>query len=353
MPALHFSDVGLLLMRRVFVITIVAAMVGLVSCKKDDVTIEPITEVSFHNPYYFPEPEYPLDEFPVTTGGFGLGRDLFYSTLLSVDNTISCGSCHAQTHQFADHNVAFSSGVGGLTGTRNAPAIFNAAWQPHFNWDGGVNHLDMFHLAPIINPVEMNETISGVLSKLNDSPLWRAKFKSVFGSSEITDYEVFKALSQFVLMIVSDGSHYDNVVKGTASFTSDQQAGYDIFLAKCATCHTEPLFTSYEFANNGLDQVPLDSGRYRITLNPSDIGKFKIPTLRNVLFTYPYMHDGRFFTIDDVFDHYDHGIQTSATLDPILSGGITLTTGERNHLKKFLETLSDYELMSNPLLSEP
>ncbi|NVK64964.1 MAG: cytochrome-c peroxidase [Flavobacteriales bacterium] len=353
MPASSKGGVGYFIMKAFLSILGISLVVTFSSCKKKEPTIEVAKEVSFYQPEYFPTPEYPVDQYPVTTAGFELGKDLFYSTLLSSDNTISCASCHAQTHQFADHNVALSVGVGGLTGTRNAPAIFNMAWQPYFMWDGGVNHLDMFHLAPITSPVEMNETIPGILEKLNNSQEWKAKFANAFGVSEVTDYELFKALSQFVLMITSDQSLYDDVQRGKAVFDADQQAGYDVFLAKCASCHTEPLFTNYAFINNGLDQAPADSGRFRITQNPVDFGKFKVPTLRNVLFTYPYMHDGRFFTIDQVLDHYDHGIVASPTLAPELSNGIPISDTERFQLKKFLETLNDYELLSSELIAEP
>lgn len=353
MPALSADGVGPFLMKKTISITVIAVLVALTSCKKKDPTVTTAKEISFYQPDYFPSPVYPVDQYPVTTAGFELGRDLFYTTIMSSDNTIACATCHAQTHQFADHNVAFSTGVNGLTGTRNAPTVFNMAWQPYFNWDGGVNHLDVFHLAPITSSVEMNETIPGILEKFNNSQEWKDKFSDAFGVSEITDYEVFKALSQFLLMVTSDQSLYDDVQRGKASFDSDQQAGYDVFLAKCASCHTEPLFTNYAFINNGLDQVPADSGRFRITQNPMDIGKFKVPTLRNVLFTYPYMHDGRFFTIDQVLDHYDHGIVTSSTLAPELSNGISISESERYQLKKFLETLNDYELMSSELIAEP
>jgi cytochrome c peroxidase len=327
-------------------------LMSLASCKKAS-TIGPAQEIAFYQPLHFPPPVYPVDEYPVTTEGFELGRDLFYTTLLSSDNTISCATCHAQTHQFADHNVPLSAGVDGLLGKRNAPAVFNMAWQPHFNWDGGVNHLDVFHLAPITSEVEMNETIPGILAKLNNSQEWKDKFKAAFDVDQVTDYEVFKALSQFLLMVTSDQSLYDDVQRGKAVFTPDQEAGYELFLANCASCHTEPLFTNYDFINNGLDQVPADSGRYRITQNTSDIGKFKIPTLRNVLFTYPYMHDGRFFTIDDVLDHYEHGIVASPTLAPELVNGIQFTEAERYQLKKFLETLNDYTLLDSRLIAEP
>jgi len=352
MPASSSGGVGFFTMKLFILFFSATMLIGVSSCKKEGI-VEPAKELGFYQPTHFPEPAYPVNEYPVTTERFELGRDLFYSTSLSSDNTVSCASCHAQTHQFADHNIAFSVGVDGQIGTRNAPAIFNMAWQPYFNWDGGVNHLDVFHLAPITSSVEMNETIPGILQKLNNSQAWKDKFSAAFGVSEITDYEVFKALSQFLLMVTSDQSLYDDVQRGKAVFNDDQQAGYELFLANCASCHTEPLFTNYDFINNGLDAIPADSGRYRITQNPTDIGKFKVPTLRNVLLTYPYMHDGRFFTIDAVLDHYDHGIVDSPTLSPELTNGIPLTETERFQLKKFLETLIDYTLMDSQLIAEP
>lgn len=327
----------------------------LVSCKKP--VIEPISnnsdELEFYHPAEFPATAYPLEQNPIDRKKFELGRELFYSTMLSLDNTVSCASCHAQTHMFADHNIALSAGVGGQLGNRNSPPIFNMAWQPHFMWDGGVNHLEIFSLAPITNPVEMSETMENVVQKLSNSDYWKSLFKTAYGSEEVTDQKIFRSLTQFMLMIVSDNSLYDNVKRGKASFTTEQQAGYDLFLQKCASCHTEPLFTDYSFRNNGLDLVSADEGRALITQNDSDKGKFKVPTLRNVLLTYPYMHDGRFFTIDQVLEHYSSGIQQHENLDAQLQNGIPLTTDEKKYIKRFLETLNDYSLMGNTLLSEP
>jgi len=334
------------------IIIILCLLQVLTACKKTLIT-PVLPPLSFYQPVDFPEPVYPLAQNPITREKFELGRLLFYSPVLSSDNTVSCATCHAQTHLFADHNIAVSSGVGGLTGTRNAPAVFNMAWQPHFMWDGGVNHLEMFSIAPITNPVEMNETMLNVINKLNASDYWKKQFKAAFGTSQITDQQLFRALTQYMLMIVSDGSHYDKVKRGQAAFTADQQAGYDLFLQKCASCHKEPLFTDYSFRNNGLDDISADDGRYSITQLESDKGKFKVPTLRNVLLTYPYMHDGRFFTIDQVLEHYSSGVKPNANLDPLLQNGIPLTAEERKYLKRFLETLNDYELMSKMELSEP
>lgn len=329
---------------------------GLVSCKKakiEELDVESPELIAFRHPAGFPSTVYPLGEKPINADQFRLGRELFYSTVLSSDHTVSCATCHAQTHAFADHNIALSVGVGGAMGTRNAPPVFNMAWQPHFMWDGGVNHLEMFSIAPITNPVEMNETMANVIQKLNASGYWKNRFKSVYGTSEVTDQQLFLALTQYMLMIISDRSHYDKVMRGEAVFTSEQQAGYDLFLQKCASCHTEPLFTDYSFRNNGLDLVSADDGRFLITQNISDKGKFKVPTLRNVLLTYPYMHDGRFFTIDQVLEHYNSGIQDHGNLDPLLQNGLSLSADDKKHLKRFLETLNDYELMGEKLLSEP
>lgn len=329
----------------------------MVSCKKSEII--PVSsqstgdDLAFYQPLEFPAPVYPLSQNPIDRAKFELGRELFYSVRLSLDNSVSCASCHAQTHSFADHNIALSAGVGGQMGTRNSPPIFNMAWQPHFMWDGGVNHLEIFSLAPITNPVEMGETMANIIQKLSQIDSWKAKFKTAYGTEEITDQRIFKSLTQFMLMIVSDDSHYDDVKRGKATFTNEQQAGYDLFLQKCASCHTEPLFTDYSFRNNGLDLFSVDEGRGLITQNESDKGKFKVPTLRNVLLTYPYMHDGRFFTIDQVLEHYNSGVQQHANLDTLLQNGIPLTTDEKKNIKRFLETLNDYSLMSNMMLSEP
>ena len=231
----------------VFIITGFLLLTG---CKKDPIEVieaNPEEIIAFRYPAGFPATVYPLGEKPINAANFKLGRELFYSTILSSDGMISCATCHAQTHSFADHNIAMSVGVGGAMGTRNAPPIFNMAWQPHFMWDGGVNHLELFSIAPITNPVEMNETMVNVIQKLNTSDYWKNRFKSVYGTNEVTDQQLFVSLTQYMLMIISDGAHYDKVMKGEAIFTTEQQAGYDLFLQKCVACHTEPLFTDFSF----------------------------------------------------------------------------------------------------------
>lgn len=336
-----------------FIILFVVVSI-LFSCKKKEVELQPFVDNwGFKKPTYFPDPLYQFANNEQTKLRFELGRDLFYDPILSLDNTISCASCHSQTHAFADHNGAFSSGVGGATGVRNSPSITNLAWYPSFMWDGGVNHIETFSVAPITNPLEMKETIPNVLAKLNASPKYKSKFKAAYNVDEITDQKMLQALSQYMAMVISADSKYDQYRKGEVSLTAQESAGLELFRSKCASCHTEPLFTDFSFRNNGIDETFTDLGRATITQNPDDNGKFKVPSLRNVELTYPYMHDGRFFTMAQVLDHYSTGIHQSATLDASLSAGVPLTADEKSKIIAFLRTLTDYNLMADPLLSEP
>lgn len=325
---------------------------ALFSCKKDDEII-PVDNFEFRKPSYFPEPHYTFENNALTRDRFNLGRDLFYDSILSLDNSISCASCHSQTHGFSDHNVAFSAGVNGTLGVRNSPGLANLAWYPSFMWDGGINNIETFSVAPITNPLEMHETIGQVIGKLNANAAYRNKFKVAYGVDSITDQKMLQALGQFMAMLISDDSKYDQYRKGTYTFTADENAGYVLFQAKCASCHTEPLFTDFTYRNNGIDATFTDLGRGLITQNPADNGKFKVPSLRNVQLTYPYMHDGRYFTLSQVLDHYASGIQNSSTLDPSLTAGIPLTADEKLKIIAFLRTLTDYTFMANPDLQEP
>ena len=324
----------------------------LFSCKKDD-EIVPINDFGFKKPSYFPEPHYTFENNTLTKLRFELGRDLFYDTILSLDNSISCASCHSQTHGFSDHNVALSAGVNGTLGVRNSPSLANLAWYPSFMWDGGVNSIETFSVAPITNPLEMHETIYQVIGKLNANTAYRSKFKLAYAVDSITDQKMLQALAQYMAMLISDDSKYDKYKKGTYTFTADENEGYTLFQSKCASCHTEPLFTDFSFRNNGLDASFTDIGRGLITQNTADNGKFKVPSLRNVQLTYPYMHDGRYFNLSQVLDHYANGVQSSSTLDPSLSAGIPLTADEKLKIIAFLKTLTDYTFMANPIFSEP
>lgn len=324
-------------------------LIILLSCKKE--IIENTFEFSYSST--FPTPVYDVNQHDFSYSKFNLGRTLFYDPILSVDSTISCGSCHEQVHAFAGHGGALSEGVFGQFGTRNSPSITNNAWIPKFMWDGGINHIEVMPIAPITNPVEMHETLENVLVKLKRSTKYQSLFKKAFGNESITDQQMLKALSSFMAMIVSDQSKYDKVMRGESSFSSAEQTGFNLFNQKCASCHTGALFTDFEYRNNGLDQTFSDIGRGLITQNPQDYGKFKTPSLRNIELTYPYMHDGRFYNLSQVIDHYSAGVQQSTTLDPSLQNGIPLTSTEKTALIAFLKTLTDYELLTNRWLSEP
>lgn len=313
----------------------------LAACNKDK---EEVFALSY--PDYFPTPVYSFENNELTKDKFELGRKLFYDGILSSDNSISCGTCHSQVHGFADHNVNFSSGVNNLKGSRNSPAITNMIWSPSFMWDGGVNHIEVFSVAPITNPVEMNETMENVINKLNASASYRSAFKKAYGTETITDQLMLRALTSYMAMLVSSNSRYDQFRQGKAIFTPQEVEGLQLFEQKCASCHTAPLFTNYTFQNNGLDSDFTDLGRGRITLDEADNGKFKVPSLRNVELTYPYMHDGRFWSLEQVLDHYDHGIKQSATLSNQLSSGIPMTTEEKQKIILFLKTLTDYKVIS-------
>lgn len=323
----------------------------LLSCKK--ARVETYKQWGFRSPDYFPAPAYNFENNKQTYAKFTLGKILFYDPLLSSDGQVSCASCHAQSHAFAGHNTPLSPGVNGLLGTRNSPGIFNLAWSPAFMWDGGINHIEVMPVAPLTNPVEMNETLANIVAKLQQSDKYKKLFKTAYNTEEITDQRVLKALAQYLAMIISDNSKYDQVKRGEATFTEAEQQGYLLFQQKCSQCHTEPLFTDHSYRNNGLDQTFADPGRFLITQQESDKGKFKVPSLRNVALTYPYMHDGRYFTLNDVLNHYSNGIQHSSTLDPSLENGIPLPGNEKTLLIAFLKTLSDYDLMNDAWLEEP
>ncbi len=325
-----------------------------VSCKVDDEIIpaaEP--DITFVQPQNFPPPVYTFQNNPLTTKGFELGRKLFYDPLLSIDSSTSCGSCHQQFAAFAHYDHTLSHGIYNLLGKRNAPPLFNLAWQKDFMWDGGINHIEIQPFAPITNPVEMGETLSHVVSKLQSHPIYPGLFNDVFGSDSITSQNMFRALAQFMAMLNSYQSKYDNYIAGIENFSAVEEEGLQLFRQKnCNACHAEPLFTDLSFRNNGLDSVFADSGRAAITFLASDMGKFKVPSLRNVALSKPYMHNGRFDTLDKCLEHYNNGIKQSATLDTLLVNGITLSAEEKNKIIAFLNTLTDTRFTKDKRFSE-
>lgn len=318
----------------------------------DAVTVTPL---KFVIPPGWPKP--PTNIFannPLTEEGFQLGKKLFYDGRLSKDGSFSCASCHQQFAAFATFEHDFSHGFNNGFTTRNAPPLFNIAWMKELQWDGGINHIEVQPLAPMTAPNEMAENLDSVLIKIKNDEPYRRMFKAAFGNNVINSQRLLKALAQFVGSIVSSNAKYDKVKRGEAKFTITEENGYAVFRSKCESCHKEPLFTDNSFRNNGLAINPMlqDFGRMKISGNKNDSLKFKVPTLRNIIFTYPYMHDGRFFTLGQVIKHYTTNIQKSPTLDTVLQNGITLTKPEQNEIIVFLATLSDSSLINNPRFAE-
>jgi cytochrome c peroxidase len=292
---------------------------------------------------------YDFSKNPLSKAKIHLGKVLFYDPALSADNTISCASCHSSFSAFAHTDHDLSHGIYDSIGIRNAPALMNLAWQDKFMWDGTIHNLDMQALAPITHPAEMGSSIDIVVCKLNSKQMYQKLFTEAYGSPEATGEKTLKALSQFMLTLISAQSKYDKVMHGQDTFSAQQANGYRLFKIHCATCHKEPLFTTHQFANNGLpiDATLRDRGRAKITGDAIDEITFKIPTLRNIEYTYPYMHDGRFKKLSQVLNHYTIGIQYSATLAPELQKRIILSSNEKVDIISFLLTLSDKSFVFN------
>ena len=307
-------------------------------------------------PTYFPKPQYDFTKNPLDSAKIQIGRALFYDPILSADNSISCATCHSPYNAFSHTDHDLSHGINDQIGTRNAPALFNLAWQKTFMWDGAINHLDMQALAPISHPKEMASNILAVVNKLNGSKYYRKLFFETYTDSTITGEKVLKTLSQFELTLVSANSKYDQVKHIKAVFTEQESNGYILFQKNCNTCHTEPLFTNYAFENNGLpiNNELNDKGRWRITKNKNDKMLFKTPSLRNLTFTYPYMHDGRFKKLQQVVNHYTNlDIKNEKLLSKNLKNPIILSSNEKVDLIAFLLTLNDKEFVFNPDFQYP
>lgn len=307
------------------------------------------TEHLFEVPKNWPKPTYNFTKNPLTKEKVELGRELFYDPILSKNNQISCASCHSPYTAFTHVDHDLSHGVDDRIGTRNSPALMNLAWHNLYMWDGAINYLDMQALAPISHPDEMGETIENVVKKLQNTSKYRHLFKKAFNDTTISGEHTLKTLSQFMLTLVSANSKYDSVMRKQTHFTEQENKGYLLFKKHCSSCHTEPLFTHTGFENNGLsmDNTLNDIGRMRITKNPLDSLKFKVPTLRNIEFSFPYMHDGRFKKISDVLKHYSSGIVYSKTLSKQLQQPIVLSSNDKVDLTAFLLTLTDKAFLFN------
>ena len=312
-------------------------------------------DAPFIVPKGFPNPTYDFGKNPLSQAKIELGRKLFFDPLLSKDNTISCASCHLPYTAFTHIDHDLSHGIKGRIGTRNSLALMNLAWNKSFMWDGAINHLDVQSLAPISHPDEMDETIENVVLKLQKNKTYSPLFQRAFSDSTATDERVLKAISQFMLTLVSANAKYDKVMRNEVKFNQYEASGYELFKTNCASCHKEPLFTNGSFENNGLeiDKTLNDGGRIRVTHNLLDSLKFKVPTLRNIEVSYPYMHDGRFPNLPMVLFHYTEGVHQSPTLAKQLKNKILLTESDKNNLIAFLKTLTDEDFLHNPKFQYP
>ncbi|SJZ36050.1 cytochrome c peroxidase [Sediminibacterium ginsengisoli] len=313
------------------------------------------TPVAFNIPKGWPQPVYDFKSNPLTREGIALGRELFYDGRLSKDGNFSCGSCHQQFGAFNSYDHNLSHGFNNSLTTRNAPGLFNLAWQKEFMWDGGINHLDLQPLAPMTAANEMAETIENIIRKLKADKNYRQKFRSAFGDETINTQRITRALSQFVLTLVSSNSKYDRVMRGEDTFILPEKLGYEIFKKKCTSCHTEPFFTDFSYRNTGLTSDPYlkDDGRMKITGKSADSLKFRVPSLRNVGRTFPYGHDGRFFSLLQVFEHYRKTMTVMPNTDSLLRNRLPLSNFEIGQLTAFLYTLTDSVFLKDPRFGPP
>ena len=298
-------------------------------------------------PKGWPDPVY---KKKITEKQFQLGKKLFYDPMLSRDGSVSCAHCHLSFTGFThvDHDV--SHGIENRQGTRNSPVLINLAWNNSFHWDGGVNHIEMQMINPIQHPAEMDNTLENVIEYLNSNEEYRAMYYAAFNDSSATIPRTLNAFGQFTVSLISANSKFDRVQNKEEEFTTQEKKGYKLFKKNCNRCHTAPLFNSNQFASNGLpiDTNYNDLGRYKITQLGSDSLKFRIPTLRNIEHTYPYMHDGRFKKLRDVLEHYAQGIDhNNPYLSEELRKPIILSEDEKKDLIAFLKTLTDREFLYN------
>ncbi len=343
-------------------------------CGKDPQVWDP-TPYELHIPPFFPPMDIPADN-PLTVEGVELGRMLFWETRLSEDQTMSCGSCHLPEINFADPEP-YSTGVTGAVGTRNAMALINLGWASSFFWDGRALSLEDQIRDPVPHPSEMNLPWPEAVARLqadDTDTRYPERFFDAFGTTEITEDYVVMAVAQFLRTMISADSKFDRWRRGEVELTDSEYSGYQMFLREggdpeevpggqfggdCFHCHGEAglQFTDHLFHNNGLDpSFEADPGRALVTGSPLDSGLFRTPTLRNVALSAPYMHDGRFQTLEEVLEHYNSGGVPSSTIDPFMkytTGGLSLAPSQKADLLAFLHTLTDTSFVQNPDFQNP
>lgn len=352
-------------MKKLILCLLVFSAFGWTSCKKDDPKDPEIpylpTPYTLDIPAGFPQMVIPSDN-PLTQEGVNLGKKLFYDNILSKNNTQSCASCHNQQLAFSDNGNRFSTGIDGQQGNRNAQALINMGFNLHFFWDGRAESLEAQALQPVPNPIEMHLSWNEAAQRLNAMPEYKTLFRQAFNTSVIDSSHVTKALAQFMRTMISANSKLDKRLRNEVALTPSETNGYVIYNTErgdCFHCHNIDggrLLTDNQFHNNGLDATFTDLGRGAITGNPADNGKFLTPTLRNIALTAPYMHDGRFQTLEEVVEHYNSGGTPSATIDPLMKHvgtGLGLTAQEKADLIAFLHTLTDSTFISDSRFQNP
>ena len=332
------------------------------SCDNESVERYFATPSSLDIPKLFEDnilaPVIPIDN-PQTVEGIALGKKLFFDPILSINNTIACVDCHAPENAFTDSDK-FSDGVDGIFGNRNSMPLFNLAWNydEKFFWDGNTFSLEHQAFVPVTDPIEMKSNWADVESKLQQHAEYPSLFEKAFGASNIDSSLVTKAIAQFERTLISANSKFDKFLLGELNLSPEELNGFNVFMDEakgdCFHCHgsdKNPLWTDNIFHNNGLDETFADLGLGAVTGDPADNGKFKSPSLRNLEFTAPYMHDGRFASLDDVINHYSQGLKNSSTIDPLMKkvdqGGVGLTDKDKADLKAFLLSLSDYDFINS------
>lgn len=321
---------------------VVAFAIAMVAdaCRKDD--YKGGTVVTIPNPPGFPA-QVQFTTTHLTKERIELGRRLFYEGALSADGSISCGSCHQQVAAFGTYDHDLSHGINGAHSNRNAPPLFNLLWRTSFGWDGRYNRMEDIIEAHLNSHIDMGGSAQHAHLKLEALNKYQPYFKAAYGSVDITKERLLNALASFTATMVSAATKYDSVKQGLATYTLLEQTGYTVFQNKCSSCHKEPLFGIDDFRNIGL---PLntslkDNGRMDVTGKREDSLKFRVPSLRNLFYSYPFMHDGRFIAFSQVFEHYSNGVQASVTTDALVKNGIPLTVSEQTALIAFLKTLTD------------
>jgi cytochrome c peroxidase len=352
-------------MRKWLTISALLALVLVVVNCSEDPAFDPdgiIDQTEGPTPYYLKVPpnfpDYFLDkENRLTEEGIALGKKLFFDNILSRNRNVNCGSCHFQSNSFSDPRVR-SIGTNGEETEFHSMPLFNMAWMNEFFWNGRAKSREEQALQPVVNPLEMDLSWNEAVARLQEHPEYSRLFEAAFGTQVIDSNLVAQALVQYEMTLVSAESKFDQWLRGEYELSEMEAIGQAIFNSErgdCFHCHGSVLTTDNLFHNNGLDDdANLKPGLYEVTGNEADFGKFKTPTLRNLVFTPPYMHDGRFQTIDEVIDFYSDSVKNNSNVDVLMEfaaqGGVRLSPFEKEALKSFILLMTDSSFVEDPTL---